>query len=560
MLNTPLMVRLLSRTGSLNLTGQLLDEVQYGNATPGGYTTAQCKLSRPLDRAALDLAPYTGFEIVDTASGQQLWFGRLEDPGRTSREQVWDLNATGWSAHAQDRTQAVSYQDSRMSQFVPFQPQLKSGGDVQVGASDSTLEYTEPAMTFAWPKGVQIAAGRALQMQMQTLVPSGQHCAYVRVVHSEGMAGAGLFVLELVGRGGLDVDLVLATATPTTGVVTTAVEIGNQYVTLHTIFELRLRWTGGTGTLNNDTTFSVVTETMVQATRMDRWGDELMGASDYDGSGVPAHAIIEDLLGRFLPAYDRNGSDVDTSITGRVTQLAYEDGTTAQQVLEDLMTLYPTHYWAVWGGDPVAQYGLPGYISTKGARFEWQPWPTAVSLDGLNTNLDDFADSGSSAELYNEVTVRWKDAVGRSFATLRTGSSPALTAAGLKRRAFIDLGSQMGNKAQAASIGDAFLLAHAYPSNGGTIKVRRPLRDMASGRLLRPRELRAGVLCRVANLSPQPDELNAAVTDGSTVFRVAAVNYSAKNDEATLTLDSYGRSVARQLAGLQRTVKRTRRL
>jgi hypothetical protein len=224
------------------------------------------------------------------------------------------------------------------------------------------------------------------------------------------------------------------------------------------------------------------------------------------------------------------------------------------------MTMFPTHYWAVWGGDPVAQYQLPGYVGLGGAQFEWKPWPTTIALEGLDTELDVFDDSGSAADLYNEVMVRYVDAVGRSFTTLRTSTSPALTAAGLTRRAFIDLGSQLGNLAQSQLVGDNFLAAHQYPSNGGTIKVRRPLRDATTGRLLRPRELRAGVLCRVGNLAPQPDPLNSASSNGSTVFRVSTVSYSAKSDEATLTLDSYSRSLARQLAGLSRRAQRTRRL
>lgn len=560
MITVPLMVRLLSRTGSLNITGQLLDDLQYGNAVPGGYTSAQCKLSRPLDRNAIDLAPYTGFEVVDAASGQQLWYGRLEDPGKSSRDKVWSLSAQGWSAHAQDVAKAVNYQDSRLSEFVPFQPELKGGGDVQTGASDGTPGYDDPAMTFHWPKGAQLTSTRRLQMQLQTLVPSGQHIAYMRVVHSSGMVAAGVFSLDIVGRGGPAADAILATAVLTTAVTTTAIEIGNQFTSLHLIFEVRLRWNGGTTVVANETTTTTVTEAMMQGTRLDRYGNELVSSSAYAGTGVPPHGIVEDVLGRFLTALDRGGSEVDTSITGKVTQLAYEDTTTAAQVLEDLMTLFPTHYWAVWGGDPVAQYGLPGYVSAKGARFEWQPWPTTVSLDGLDTRRDDFTDSGSSADLYNEVTVRYKSANGKSYVVVRTGSSPALTAAGITRRAFVDLGSQMGNRAQAASVGDAFLLAHAYPSNGGTIKVSRPLRDMASGRLVHPRELRAGVLCRVANLAPQVDELNAVTTNGSTVFRVASVSYSAKSNEATLTLDSYGRSVARQLATLARRTARVRRL
>jgi hypothetical protein len=77
--------------------------------------------------------------------------------------------------------------------------------------------------------------------------------------------------------------------------------------------------------------------------------------------------------------------------------------------------------------------------------------------------------------------------------------------------------------------------------------------------MLQPWELRAGVLARVRNVAPHVDYLNPA-PNGETIFRVSEVTYSAANNEATLTLDSYGRTVARALANLRRSTERQRRV
>jgi hypothetical protein len=69
--------------------------------------------------------------------------------------------------------------------------------------------------------------------------------------------------------------------------------------------------------------------------------------------------------------------------------------------------------------------------------------------------------------------------------------------------------------------------------------------------MVHPWELLPGHLIRVAGVVPRVDSLNPTARDGVTVFKVVSVEFSASNVSATLELDSYSRTVARQLAKLK---------
>jgi hypothetical protein len=528
--------------GERAITAELLDDISYGNAAPGGYTTASVKLSRPIHLPNPQLEAYQPVTIIDTRSGEQVWWGRLEAPGRSS-EEVWSLGAVGGSSHTRDEFAPVVYNDSRGSSFVRREEKVMPNSTFGAGT-----EGASTPLVFTWPDGTVLPASGRTVAFYPLLRDTGQHLGGL---HTQFTGGRTLSTIlqQIVGRDGPAGDANLASVAISTSLQTLAARLGTEFATLHAGAELRLFWNGAAGTaIVGDTTWTECVGTRVLGTRLSRLGVELTAAANYTSPVIPVASIVEDLLGRYLPEYDRAGARVDTSSPVTVSQMAYEDGTTAAQILDDLMGLAPTHFWAAWGNN-----------SGLGPTFEWTPWPLEVALPGLDTRRDGFDSPGSAADLYNQVTVRYKDPNGNTRTLLRTASVPALDAAGLTRCGSLDLGSQVGDVLQAATAGDAFLAAHKYPSNSGTIKVSRPVVDMSSGRTLYPHQLRAGVLCRVGNLQPQADALNP-VPDGSTTFRVSAVGYSAKANTATLTLDSYERTLARSLAKLGKATSLQRRI
>lgn len=542
----PLQVRLITVGGAMALDAGLLEDVQFGSASPGGFTTAACSLSRPLRYADTFTGAYTGFEVIDTRSCEQVWYGRLEDPGRDSSRsgEVRALAAVGGSSHARDVNRPVVYAESRLGAWTRAEESVLSGGTVGVDQERAALLMTLPNGTVVTPSARVVA-------RLLTLRDTGQRISRMRATMTSGRTGEARLRWQFVGRGGPATDANLADVQWGAGPTAMAARLGPDFTTLHTVPEVRVFWTTDTATVPNDNTWSAFADLLVIPTRRNRLNQELTTAASYATDttvGVLPHAIIEDMLGRFLPEFDKGAAVVDTSLTAGQMQMAYEDGTTAGAILDDLVQLYPTHTWGAWGNER----GL-------GAEFRWEPWPTDVALSGLDTGLDTFSAPSSAADLYNEVRVRYKDAGGQSRMLLVQGDCPALTEAGLVRCGMLDLGSQIGNTDTAQAAGVAFLAAHQYPTNSGTIKVRRPIRDALSGRVLQPWQIRAGVLCRVRNLYPRPDDLNT-YSNGETVFRVSAVSYSTKDNEATLSLDSYSRSVSTALARLARAQARTRRV
>lgn len=540
MVAPPLMVRLSSLNSARNLSPVLLDDVSYSNAAPGGFTTAAVKLARPLELPTDELTAYSTLEIIDARSGEQLWWGRLEDPGRASGD-IWSLGAVGGSSHAKDVFDMVVYADKRTGSWKRTEQNNLPG--VEYGTNESGAHH------FAFPRGQVLATNSRAVAQYQLFRDSAQHLAAVTGLDDFGRTTSSMQI-QYVGRYGPAADANLKALNATTTATQFTASIGTDFSSLHRGVDMRLIWTAAGATVADDVTWLNATGVKVLGTRVNRFGVELVAAADYssDLSGITVARIVEDVLGRFLPEYDRAASLVDTTATALIDQLAYEDGTTAQQVLDDLMQLAPTHYWAAWGSD-----------GGRGPRFEWQPWPTLVALQGIDADQDEFDSPGSAADIYNEVVVRWKDSADNSRETTVTASAPALTAAGLTRRGYVDLGSQAGSAAQATTAGQAFLDSHKYPTNSGTVKVSRPIVDMVSGRTLQPWQLKAGVLCQVRNVFPRPDSLNAT-QDGHTIFRVSAVSYSAKANEASLTLDSYDRTTARALAKLNASASRQRRI
>jgi hypothetical protein len=260
--------------------------------------------------------------------------------------------------------------------------------------------------------------------------------------------------------------------------------------------------------------------------------------SGYVSDYVNVQEVVADLLGRLLPKFDGPNA-VITSDVFPIEQLAYPDGASAQKIFEDLMLMLPAYYWAAWeSGDN----GLH--------RFEWVPWPTDVRYEA--PTHDGYDSPGSAGELYNAVSVRWRNAGGVGQTTRRTSAVAELSAADLTREFYIDLGDEVGNATNAVQVGDQFLAEHAVPLNTGSLTVSRPITDFQTGRQVMPWEIRPGHLIRVRDVMPRVDALNPNGRDGVTIFRVAGVEFNAAQASATLELDTYPATVARAVANLSK--------
>lgn len=538
-LTIPLAVRLQTSRSTRHVTAEVRD-LQFREVIPGGFASIQIDLSRPLTLQPDEIAYYGKLVVYDARNGTVVCEGRLEDPGRSAGDsgQVWQLVAIGPSAHAMDRAVPLIYVDKDMSRWTPVEVTACPDGQVRVG-DDMTIFPGEPSMTAQMPNGTPVTATTYIGRAYLPISRAGQ-----KVARHDWQWDAGRTTVDLRLRAfARDTATWASTFTQirdhagnTAGAGLSPKVIGTDWTAGKDAVDVRLAWVGATTSVGDDVTWGAWAGMVVQGTRYDKSGNELLTAASYTANTVLASDIVADVLGRLLPAYD--GANASVAVTSyAIEQLAYPDGVTPSAVLADLMKLEPNFYWAAWEANAAGKH-----------RFEWRSWPTTVRYEA--DTIDGFDSPGSADGLWNAVRVRYRDAAGEIRTVRRTQTVAELDAAGLTREELLDNGDVLG-RLDATQVGDQFLAEHLHPPNAGTLTVARRVLDLQTGRMVEPWEIRAGHLIRVRGVMPRVDALNATTRDGSTVFRIMEKAYQASRAAATLSLDSYPQTVARVLADLQ---------
>lgn len=535
-LTLPLAVRVVTAKTDRHLTRDLHD-LSFRSTAPGGYASATIALNRELSIQPDDIAEFAKVYVYDRRSGATVWEGRLEDTGRsvTDSGQVWQVAATGPSAHAQDRTISVVYVDGTLNSWTVGSASTPT---VNVVFDDANNIQMSVGNGTTWGTGL---AGLAVYHGLEY---TGQEVAKVWVPYGATFTSPNMdarLSTSLGSGSSVHVDNQAVTAPP--GFLQAARGGVNPITAGHDTVRLRFVRNVSSITPSDDLVTISYGPIVIRGLLKDAAGNDI--TSGYVSDYVNVQEVVADLLGRLLPKFDGPNATIASDVFA-INQLAYPDGASAAKILDDLMVLLPAYYWAAW------ESGANGLH-----RFEWKAWPTDVRYEA--TAVDGFDSPSSAGELYNAVSVRWRNAGGVGQTTRRTQSVPTLTAAGLTRESYIDLSDEIGSATAAVQAGDQFLAEHQTPVNQGTLTVARPITDFQSGRQVQPWEIKPGHLIRVRNVLPRVDAFNATGRDGVTVFRIVAVDFSASQGSATLELDSYPLTVSRAVAELsKRRVTRKR--
>lgn len=526
-LTIPLALRLTTAKGDRHVTRDLHD-LSFRTVVPGGYASASFTLSRPLNIQPEEIAEYGQVRIHDRRDGSTVWEGRLEDPGRAagSSGEIWQVTAAGPAVYADDRTTSLIYVDSRMD---GWQIGAQSTTSVDVSINDTA------GVKMAVANGTTHGAGTAGLAVYHPIAYTGQQLARVTIPWTSGFLSSNYEVwlgTSLGTAATVSVDVDVVTGTPS-GTLTGQRGGVNPITAGHDTVRLRLVRQVSNYPSGDDTLWVEFLPT-VRALLMDVNGNDI--TSGYSTDTVLAEAVVRDLLGRFLNRYDGPNASIASTFVN-IDQLAYPDGASARRVLDDLMMLEPAYYWAAW---ETGENGLH--------RFEWAEWPTTIRYEA--STADGFDSPAASGDVYNAVSVRWRDGIGTSRVARFTSTVDILDSAGIVRESFVDLSDEVGSTAMATAVGNAFLTQHQTPMNQGTITIARPILDIDRGRLVQPWEIKPGNLIRVRNVLPRIDTLNATDRDGITVFKIAAVEFNAADASATLELDSYPLTVARAISDL----------
>lgn len=533
----PLTLRLRTSSGDSDVTAKIHD-LHFRTEIPGGFATAQIRLDRPLSISSADLDYYASLFVYDGRHGGVIWEGRVEDLGRgvDGDGQVWDIAAVGPQAHASDQTLPLIYCDQSLDRWKRSRYSTP-GGHTETGEIDEDT----PSLEVYATEGSTVTTSWMGDWIYRAMYYTGQTVARVRADTVEDGASSN-YHIAVVGRIAAGTAVWLKTYN---WVTVPGIMVGNVGAT----DDLANTWDNGINVVSLRAQRDVSNTTAdefakahfynpsVRSMLKNADGSDITDPSSYAVNNVDPVEVIADLLGRVLTKYDgANATLIGSGVD--LTQVAYPDGITPAGIFEDLMVFDPGFYWAAWESNTAGKH-----------RFEYIPWPTTVRYEA--TTVDGFNSPGSAADLFNEVRVRWVDSITRVRTTRRTQTVDQLTAAGLTRSSFIDLGDEIGSSTNAARVGDNFLLEHRYPPNAGTLNVSRPIVDNDSGRMVQPWEILPGHLIRVGGVLPSYDSLNPTARDGVTIFKVVSVEYDSGSNTATLELDSHSRSVARALASLR---------
>lgn len=543
----PLTVRLRTARADRHIERDLRS-LSFRSVAPGGFASAQFSLDRPLASSPDEIAYYANVYVYDARNGQTVWEGRLEDPDRGvgSDGQIWDIAATGPSAHAHDRRKDYIVIDKSLDRWERDSASKRAGRtDTELDDDDNDDE--SPSLVATWSEGMTAVQDDFIRFLYYPIRRAGQKLArvYVEIVNPVNDPGATLWEDRLVTRASGSFDVVdQAGWSTTTHNLAASVGGATPITNGHNRAFIQSHRTGATAAIGDLTRYSRYKNVVVRALMLEKDGTEDTGP--YNNNWVNAHGIVHDLLGRFLTQYDGANAVVDSSSTFQIEQAAWPDGVTPAEVLEDLMVLEPTKYWAAWESNSDGKH-----------RFEWRSWPTMVRYEADVT--DGFNSPGSAEGLYNAVTIRWRGAKAAIRSRRRTQTVDVLDDAGLIREELLDLGDNIGSFNAALQAGEQFLAEHQVPPNAGTLTVARPIYDHVRGHSVMPWEIRPGHLIRVRGVQPNPNSLNMTSRDGVTVFRIVAHDYDTASASASLELDSHSRTVARALADLKSGLRNRRR-
>lgn len=538
-------VPLTVRVGTSHITAKVAG-LSFRKEAVGGVANITLSLNAPLSSFAV--TALDDVYVFDARTAETVAQGRIADPGRNADAnsgQTWSVAAFGPATHAGDDNRSLVYIDQSLTDgWRRVRRGSSAGGQVdQSTKPGNTADNAAECIVAQFAQGKNVDPGDELCMRYERLREAEMKLARFSYTWDVGVTDAN-YSVDGVPRTDGNTATVAATNNFNTAGGTVAKVVVTDWPNGRNTLDLRASYNGGAATNPaNDKYWGAFSLVVIRGMLLDKDGTDI--TTGYSQDYVRAYEVVKDLLGRCLPQFDGANASVDTTATYNIGSLCYPDGISPREVLDDLMALEPAYYWTTGPA-----------TSTGKFSFSWLAWPTTVRYEATLEDGGDFPTS--TQELYNYVTVRWRDKRGRSRQTKVTGTCPILDAKGIVRRAIIDIGDEFGTDNNATQVGTNFLAEHKYPPNAGTLNVARPIRDLYTGRMVDPHEIEPGNLIRVRGVESYPDALNASSNDGQTVFRIWAMSYSSDSATAALELDTYPRTTAQALARLQKRRERKR--
>jgi hypothetical protein len=567
-----------------------VDDLQFRSVVPGGFASASFRLHLPQYMQPVPAAWATRSErlplvrlfnrvqIVDLRTSEIAWEGRIESAARVTDDGwAWDIGCAGAMVAATDVTKPVFYADSESTHWLSpdsrpstqlvyswnksdsptsLNVNFQSGGDFPVSADTAayfhflcflTGQYLGRFTITYRSNAPNVANGTTLRSRANVYTPST--ASWQLGVDSTALGSADVTKSNAVGAA--------SSFTSTSAqVISLSVDSPTNAITIPS---------SGAGSVG----WSLP---IVIAMRVDRNGALLTSSTSYGTDYVTVSQVVEDVLGRFLncawvtgsgrplntPAPGSVGSAnayIDTTDTSQITNLKFPDGATAADILNQLMTVQTTAYWAIWESANTAT----NVFDAQRYRFEWATWPAswgylASSADGLDEQPD-------AENVFNYVTYTyttpWSENiwVNPTFNTENWDSADPGPAPLLKNRltrGALVVKDGITDGTTAFNNSAAWLVANGKEDNAGSIVIRRPIQffdagansGSGAGRMVDPWMIRPGKLIHLIDVPPAADMPNFAhgttappSTHTGSLFKVIATNYDSSDNSCRLELD-----------------------
>lgn len=576
-----------------------VEDIVFRSVIPGGFASATIKLHNPVSLfGQTDAGSYNRLaevfnrvQICDLRTMEICWEGRIEDSRRVSDGDGWELGCLGTMVSATDIQRAMFYIDTGIDSWILNT--LAAETDVDVKTDDTNKTITATLKDQTWAANVGPDPGNSALFAMwqrgeQVDVNIGRFdCTYKGGGTNANLAKWTMWVRWATTGSGT------VSTMDATGCTAAEIRKGNVAVTdISNPAAKRIHLCIG---LNDTTTARTVagqnvvarfSAPMVQVVRMDESGNEIFTAAEYANPTVSVAQVVRDVLGRFLVSgwYTNNhGSPftgqvrstdafIDASSPVEITHLTYWDGTTAADILNDLIeSAAQDAYWAIWE----TNYGATDQAATLskyGARFEWVKWPTSWGYQA--TTVDGFDSQPSGSDVYNGVNYEFQsnalELLGlKNFSYVQNAAdskfSETLRMAGITRTRYI---RREGSTDATTSANESTDLASSKgkTTNSGTLNIARPIYLFDNGnlpqysgtaRMLDPWAIRPGKMIRVIDVPPRGQWNNFTKMPGvwpdgleGTIFRVVATEFSSSSGVCKLELDEVTTwDVATQIKG-----------
>lgn len=514
--------------------------LSFTRSAPGGYTLASFTLDLP--RSAFDdLGAADRLYLTCPRTGAMLWEGWLENPGpRDGLDgQAWKVSAVGNAVLASDVSAPMLYADRDLAQWR-IEGDLTVPQGAQAGQSPDPTGATGEGVLAIFPMGMEVKTTHEARAGYARAREMGVQVLAIRFVVKSATTSND-YQAFLGWRGGssgsVDVGTTGIMPTPVTVTRVSGAGAGNPASPID-LFTLGIRREGpDVASVPNNQAWSFFSDISVIGRRLRKDGTPTTNADLAPGTGaqgVYAHEVAADVVARLLPMVGATvayiEAPMDLSQSTLIDQLVYDQGVTAQQVLEDLMVFEPD--WL---------YEVLSTVGSSGVRFLWRPWPTEARYE-LRMTTDSVDLPGGGDEVCNRIKVVWTDARGVERTTIVTADMPALTAAGRTRDAdSITLREGTGSASNALRAGQAALAAINAQNVAGTATVGRRLVDRQTGHTVEPHEIEPGSIARIRELGIDVRVTRTEYDDDGGLMVLTLNKPRPTSDEVVAQISSRGR-------------------